>query len=208
MSRLLYSRSMLTCGLVLLVLVLGLALGAALPAVPARAQDLPPRPTRVPSPEPKGDDGDNARVPTAPGRITGTVIDQRTGAPAPGVSVAVGEAVVTSDANGNYDLSGLRPGSYGVALRLGEGQGQSAQSLAAGQAVVQHLFFRSPEPATPQAARAPEPVTEAAPTPAILPATGGAGQTLLVPMLVGLVSAWLGYALRRSGPRERDGTAS
>lgn len=184
------------------LLLAGLLL--SLPARPALAQEPPPRPTLTPvpptatalpptataAPEPEPDRPEPTAVP--PGRITGTVIDQTTGAPAPGIAVQVGDTTVTSDGNGNYDRPGLPPGDYEVALRLAPGQGTPAQGpltvrLAAGETVVQHLFFRSPAAATATAApptATPEPAAEsptpsAAPTaapprPTQLPPTGGA----------------------------------
>src|SRR5262245_56924591 len=85
---------------------------------------MPPTPTAVrpPTRTPAPRDHDKQQ-PAATGRITGTVIDLTSGAPAPGISVMVGEVTVTSDANGNYDRTSLPPGSYPVALMLAEGQG-------------------------------------------------------------------------------------
>jgi hypothetical protein len=124
------------------------------------------------------------------GRITGTVINLTTGAPVPGIAVQVGDAVVTTDENGNYDRNGLAAGDYPVELRLTEGQGEPAQgvivvTLPDGATVVQHLALRTPLPApaagpdqpagTPLPAAA-SPPTEAgpAPVPAELPKTSGA----------------------------------
>lgn len=180
-------------------LIAGLAmLAAALLATPGRAawaQDLPPRPTAPPTapvtPEPEQGDDDAGRDPAAPGRITGTVIDRTTGAPASGVAVRVGDTTVTSDANGNYDRSSLAAGSYAVALILEPGRGEPAQgeltvAVAAGQTVVQHLAFSSPLPAA-AATAAPEPAaTPAAITPISLPATGGGGAQGLPLALVGV----------------------
>src|SRR2546421_1957611 len=112
----------------LLVLV-GLALGVGVGSPLARAQDLPPRPTTVPTspsvsptpiPNPAKDHPATPATPT--GRITGTVIDLTTGAPAPGIMVMVGDVTVTTDTNGNYDRVGLPPGSYPLALVLAKGQ--------------------------------------------------------------------------------------
>jgi Carboxypeptidase regulatory-like domain len=104
------------------------------------------RPTLTPTSKPQQDDDDNTTLPT--GRITGTVIDLTTGAPAPGIAVTVGDTQVTSDPNGNYDRNGLPPGNYSVALVLEEGDGVPAQEpitveLAPGATVILHLVFRS-----------------------------------------------------------------
>jgi LPXTG-motif cell wall-anchored protein len=185
---------MVALGVSLLVLGLGLAGAPAALALTATASPtLPDRPTLTPvaptaTAEPAAPT-EERRQPAAPGRITGTVIDLTTGAPAPGVPVAVGDDVVLSDGNGNYDRSGLAAESYVVELRLPAGRGEPAQgpitvALRAGETVVQHLAFRGPQPAaaTPAApAATPEapaptagPVPTPAPTPATLPRTGGA----------------------------------
>jgi hypothetical protein len=106
-----------------------------------------------------------------PGRITGTVIDQRTGAPTPGVTVRVGTLALVTDAHGNYDVNGLTPGTYAVELSLAAGQAAPAPvtvTLAAGQTVVQHLGFHSPAQAEVVLAVPSAPVL----VPTTLPATG------------------------------------
>lgn len=208
-------RGLIAAGLALLLATV--ALGGA----PARAQELPPRPTEFPAatatpqppaatavPEP-AQDGERAGGPAAPGRITGTVIDVTMGAPAPGIAVRVGDDTVLSDANGNYDRNGLAAGSYSVALLLAPGRGESVQGevaidLAAGQTVVQHLAFRSPvpQPAAPAqpevsgeaAAPAPE---AAAPAPASLPATAGDNGAAAPLALAGLTLLAAGTIARR-----------
>jgi LPXTG-motif cell wall-anchored protein len=109
----------------------------------------------------------------------------------------IGGIRVVTDANGNYDRNGLPSGNYTVMLALAEGQGTPAQdpiavALAPGATVVQHLAFRSPQPATPS-------VPTAAPSAPLtqLPRTGGSdggiGATLLLAALVlaaGLVLRW------------------
>ena len=104
----------------------------------------------------------------AMGHITGTVIDQRTGAPAAGVTVSVGGDRVTTDANGNYD-HWLPAGDYLVALELDSAQGVATQdavmvSVQAGVPTLQHLGFRSPAPAASQPAPTATPVPTPAPT--------------------------------------------
>jgi hypothetical protein len=107
------------------------------------------------------------------------VIDLTTGAPAPGIAVAIGDVTVTSDANGNYDRW-LPPGSYVVTLMLAAGQGTPAQGpitvdLAPDATVVQHLAFRSPAAVSPTTAAT---VTPVPPAGGSLPAAGTAPQTL------------------------------
>ncbi|HWQ12260.1 MAG TPA: carboxypeptidase regulatory-like domain-containing protein [Roseiflexaceae bacterium] len=158
----------------------------ALPG-PAAAQGLPPRPTLTPVSQ--REEGGEDREP-APGRIAGTVIDLTTGAPAPGVSVTVGDRTVTTDANGNYDISGLPPGTYRIALSLPEGRGTPAQEpltveLLPGGTVIQHLAFRSPS--------APPP-TAVAGAPAVLPRTAGP-EPSSTPLVLGLALLALGTGL-------------
>jgi LPXTG-motif cell wall-anchored protein len=131
------------------------------PTQPAIAQNLPDRPTLTPTAVPQ-EEGETKSI--SLGRITGTVIDTRTGAPAPGMSVQVGDATVVTDANGNYDRNGLLAGNYVVSLLITADRGVAEQgtvgvSLAEGATVVQHLMFRSLAPAV-----------EAMPTPAVVPA--------------------------------------
>lgn len=146
--------------------VLFCLVGLSMLTIPAaRAQSLPERPTLTPIPQPREEDDKSTPAPS--GRITGTVIDATTGAPAPGIPVQVGDVTVTTDANGNYDRSGLPAGSYTVMLALPAERGQSEQgpvtiALSAGATVVQHLRFRSPI------------ASIAEPTPIALPETGGA----------------------------------
>lgn len=138
----------------------------ALCAQPAGAQDLPPRPTAeatavptaAPTAQPSATTKPSATsspsrehrtaVP-AGGRITGTVIDATTGAPASGVVVDLGGILMLSDANGSYDRSGLPPGTYQVRLVLRDDQGSADQppidiALTSGATVVQHLSFHQP----------------------------------------------------------------
>lgn len=155
----------------------------------ASAQGLPPRPQPTTD---ASDDGDDDQP--APGRITGTVIDLTTGAPRPSVQVSIGDRVVVSDSNGNYDLNGLAPGDYRVALVLDVAQGVAAQEpltlqLAEGATVVQHLAFRSP-PAPVVDVPAPE-------APAVLPPTGGAESPDVVYALLGLALMGAGALARR-----------
>ncbi len=164
----------------MLACLLGMSL--LLMASPAQAQSLPERPTLTPVVPSKKES-----APLATARITGTVLDARTNAPAPGITVQVGDVSVVSDANGNYDRNGLVAGSYDIALILSAEHGTAEQgtitiNLEEGATVVQHLWFRSP---TPPAEPAPAPI------PATLPVTSGsdAGGMLLVLGLGMLVAA-------------------
>ena len=175
-----------------LFVMIGLAFQIAI-ASPARAQ-TPPRPTieptvtptptstptivptatTVPTTPPRDDDPDPTDTP--PGRIVGTVIDLTTNAPAPGITVAIGDATVTTDANGNYQSAELSAGSYRVALVLTAAQGTPAQdpitvALASGQTVVQHLAFRSPVAATATAVPTSVPTVVPTGVPTMIPST-------------------------------------
>jgi hypothetical protein len=168
--------------------------GRGIAAVHAQTQP-PPRPTLTPAPTSKPSSGSNNTSEAATGRITGTVIDLTTGAPAPGVAVTVGDTTVTTDANGNYDRSGLAAGDYQLALALAAGQGAPAQApmvvaLAADATVVQHLSFRSPPPAA--ATPTPAPATP----PAALPTTGGPADGAWLVLALGLMMIAGGVALQ------------
>jgi hypothetical protein len=96
-----------------------------------------------------GDDDDDDDDEVFEGRITGTVVDQTTGRPMAGIRVRVGDVVVVTDQNGNYDRIGLPEGKYEVELLLDPWQGTPAQEplvidLPEGETVVQHLFYNSP----------------------------------------------------------------
>jgi hypothetical protein len=186
------SAMLMIGGLSLVAAGLGSSLGSAPQAQAQPRPTLTPAPSATPvglptrTPSPRDDD----EQPAPTGRITGTVIDLTTGAPAPGIAVLVGDATTTSDANGNYDRAGLAPGRYVVALALRAEQGTPAQEpiaidLGAGATIVQHLSFHSPLPA-------PAATPTAATPPTTLPVTSGAGD-LAWPLIV------LGLALLLGG---------
>ena len=139
------------CGIVMLLFGM-----SALPALGAA-----PSPVRMaPSPRPALAPVKGSSNTVLMGHITGTVIDLSSGAPSAGVAVRVGDALVWSDANGNYD-HWLPVGTYTVTLALADGQGTPAQDVVsvavlADAATVQHLGFRDlqPAPAAPTAAAA------------------------------------------------------
>jgi hypothetical protein len=172
-------RILAVCGA--LMMAFGVGVMPAEGAEQARASNAPllapsPRPTLAPTARPRGDSNPGDGM----GRITGTIIDLTTGAPAAGVKVNIGGVVVSSDANGNYDLW-VAAGPYSVALVLDAGQGEAAQGqqmvdLAAGATVIVHLSFRSPPVATPIAANsAPAVPVEPTAAPAPVAARSGGG---------------------------------
>ena len=172
-------RILAVCGA--LMLAFGVGTLPAQGAEQTRASNAPllapsPRPTLAPTARPRG--GSNAGE--GMGRITGTIIDLTTGAPTAGVKVNIGGVVVSSDANGNYDLW-VAAGPYAVALVLDSRQGEAAQGqqmvdIAAGATVVVHLSFRSPPPATPVAANS-APAVSVEPTAAPAPVAARTGSS-------------------------------
>ncbi len=129
---------------------------SALPAQGAEPMHVALQPSPRPPIDPlRHHNGASAQM----GHITGTVIDQRTGAPAAGITVRVGGDLVTTDANGNYD-HWLPVGDYPVALQLAGDQGAAEQdtvlvSVRPVVPTVQHLNFRSPASAPNAPAAAP-----------------------------------------------------
>lgn len=166
-------RILAVCGV--LMVTFGLSVLPAQGAEPtSAAQPLlapSPRPTLGPT-RPRG----GSQSAPATGRITGTIIDLTTGAPAPGVQVNVGGTIVTSDANGNYDLW-VPVGSYNVALALSPesgiaDQGQQVVDIAANQTTVLHLNFHTP--LAPSATPPPAPAATAVPVKHATPVEGRA----------------------------------
>lgn len=142
MQRRMISYSMMISGLIAMVI------GFTLLPLPAQSTAAPalqpsPRPTLPPP----------VLVPATPtplpmGRVTGTIIDLRTNAPASDIAVQIGESVVYSDSNGNYDRW-VESGYYRLTLNLNPDQGSPAQppleiAVGPGDTVVAHLFFTSP----------------------------------------------------------------
>jgi hypothetical protein len=138
------------------------------PLPSSTATTFPPTDTPAPPPPPRddgddddddgdddGDDGEfsnetgsDGTASDGTGRITGTVIDQTTGFPMPGIAVKVGDIIVYTDANGNYEVLNLLPGIYPVELVLEPWQGQPSQetkmvTVEANETVVQHLSYTS-----------------------------------------------------------------
>jgi len=214
------SFSLMVCGVI--ALALGMAMApTAIPASAMPALQPSPRPTLVPTPEYVPDDHDDA--PALFGRVTGTVIDSRTGAPAADKLVLVNDTLVLSDGSGNYD-HWLAAGSYSVGLQLRSGEGVAAQGMLPVEVqsdgtTVQHLFFSSPAPIMVDVApKVAEPTPSAAPSveapvalpatttnvaPASLPETAATSAAVPGPLvLVGAVMLALG-ALIQVRPRRR-----
>lgn len=166
MRRHIASVMLIVCGTLLIAWGAGMwLLPTSASAMPTQ-QDPPPRPPVEPLPGGGGGGGgggssDPTPTPIPSGRITGTVIDQSTSAPVPGVEVSVGGVIVRTDANGNYERTGLRPGTYMVKLWLSPGQGTPLQEpqmvVLVGQTanVVLHLFLTSASAPPPTATAVP-----------------------------------------------------
>lgn len=146
----------------LLMLVGGL--GALMPLATASAQAVP-QPTPRPALPPEEGGQRSAQSISDMGHITGTVIDQRTGAPMPMAAVRVGDQIISADANGNYDLWTL-PGTYTVGVIAQDGTLAQAVSveIPTDKITVQHLSGVS---AAPVAAPV-ESVAPAAPAAAVV----------------------------------------
>jgi hypothetical protein len=174
-------RILAVCGA--LMLAFGVGTLPAQGAEQMRSSNTPllapsPRPTLGPTARPRGDSNPGVGM----GRITGTIIDLTTGAPMAGVKVNIGGVVVSSDANGNYDLW-VAAGPYSVALVLDASQGEVAQGqqmidVTTGATVIVHLNFRSPQApaATPVAANS-APAVPVEPTAAPAPVVARSGST-------------------------------
>ena len=137
---------------------------SSMPAFPVSAGFTPTpepttEPTPVPTPQPTKEKPDTPCL----GDIRGTVTDLCTGEPGRGVDVAIDGAIVGTDSNGVFSLSGLKPGEYFVSLpTIPQEWDPSSETvyLACDQTVWVDLVYNSCVPA---------------PTPAVLPETGRAG---------------------------------
>lgn len=212
MLRKVMSLSMIILGMLMVLS----GMGALISPAGAQAQTVP-QPTPRPALREGGDDSDSSSPVVGMAHVTGTVIDQATGAPVPFAMVTIGAQTISADANGNYDLW-LDSGSYTIMLASDSGMtSQPVQvELPAGQEVVQHLSGVSaaptaapieapaapaPEPAAiqPTAAPADAPVAksvDASVPPSRLPETAGNPLFLLgawfwVSLGVGLVAGGL-----------------
>jgi hypothetical protein len=145
---------------------------------PKPVTDVPPPPPPPPRDDDDDDDDDDKRVwPTEgpSGRVTGTVIDERTGIPTPGVRVRVGDVIVVTDEYGNYEREHLEIGEYEIELLVDEEMGTPLQEtqivVVIDDTVVRHLYFRSPPPptATPTASPTNTPSPTFTPLPADTP---------------------------------------
>ena len=167
----------------LLMLLWGMTILPASSAAPHIPLEQPsPRPTLPPTEVPaatsepnksESNSSDSNREPQT-GHITGTVIDSTTGAPVPGIQVSIGDMIVTSDENGNYDYW-VPEGSYNIGLNISPSigtalQGMQTVEIQAGSNTVLHLHYRSsmritPVPAGQTTQWSPNIVTQSQPAP-------------------------------------------
>jgi hypothetical protein len=140
-------------GFGLLALLAALLINLMPSGLSTRAQELPPRPepptaTAAPTAPPEEEEQPRSRPTAVPlGRITGTVINDNTGAPAAGVRIYVGGEPTYSDASGNYLRDGLPAGSYTIWIPLGVEPLTTEHSLMVvelgpGATQVQHLRIK------------------------------------------------------------------
>lgn len=169
MRRHIASVMLIVCGTLLVAWSVGTWLLPTTASAMPTQQDPPPE--RPPVDPGDGDGGgggggggsdDPTATPVPSGRITGTVINQSTGAPTPGIEVSVGGVIVRSDENGNYERTGLLPGTYTVKLWLGPTEGvplQNPQAVAlpAHENIIVHLFFRPGSASAPTSTPVPPP---------------------------------------------------
>ena len=159
------------------VMVFALLLGLAwssVPAFPVSAGFTPePDPTEPPAPEPTPEPEptpapEKDEKPDTPclGEIRGTVTDVCTGEPGRGVDVAIDGAIVSTDSNGEFSLTGVTPGEYYVSLPNMPAEWKPTSEtihLECDQTVWVDLSYDTCVPAPPT------------PAPALLPETGRAG---------------------------------
>ena len=139
---------------------------SSVPAFPVSAGFTPtPEPTTAPTPVPTpGPDPDPTDTPCL-GHIRGTVTDLCTGEPGRGVDVSINGAIVTTDSNGVFSLSGVNPGEYFLSLpTIPQEWAPTSETIFVDcdQTVWVDLFYDSCVPAP-------------TPAPAVLPETGRAG---------------------------------
>lgn len=161
--------SMIT-GVVLLSLVI-------LPVSQASPGNLP---LAAPSPRPpltNGDNGGNSDNGGPSSAIYGAITDLSRQQPGAAVEVAVNGAIVRSDANGSYSITGLNAGDYTVSLEL-RGQGEPAQGPihvaldGSHNASINLDYYSQPAPTDTPQPTATIPVVSPATTPADLPDSG------------------------------------
>jgi hypothetical protein len=154
------------------ILLLSLLILPVSQASPGELPLLAPSP-RPPLPE-DGGDKDRGSERSA---IYGTITDLSRRLPAAGVEVLVNGAVVRTDTDGSYSITGLNAGAYVVSVEL-HGQGEPVQGpvhvVLDGNhhATVDLDFYSQPAPTDTPQPTLPAPTVSPAATPADLPDSG------------------------------------
>lgn len=188
-------------------LLVMLGFGALMPDA-AHAQQPLPQPSPRPAVQLADQEDNKTASRTAPlGHITGTVIDSVSGAPVAGMSVKVGDLLLVTDENGNYD-TWLDQGIYLVNVAPAAGQGSVVDesmtvTILPDAVTIQHLRVSLVAPAAAEAVVVEEPAVEAAPVknvqapmaPARLPRTNDAANSAWLWVVLGVILMALGFGL-------------
>jgi hypothetical protein len=207
-----HKKSLFGVGAALAIIVALLILPLLI--LPVAGAPPPDRPALAPSPRPPingsneesgGDkdsdsgsgNGGNHGDSGPRGSIFGTVTDLSIEQPGAGVEVSVNGAIVRTDTEGNYSITGLPAGAYVVSPEL-RGQGTPAQgpafvNLDGQNSVTIDLAYYSQSPPLPT--DTPQPVALAAPPPALPSAGGSISSRPLVIAGLGLLLIGVGGAL-------------
>lgn len=177
-------------------------------------------PPPVPSPRPPLSDGNNGDNGGNSGgnpdsAIFGTVTDLSRDAAGAAIDVSVNGAIVRTDTDGGYSITGLNAGDYTVALVL-YGQGEPAQGPVhvildgSHNAIINLEYFSQPSPTDTPQPTATAPTVTAKTTPADLPDSGApTSHRPAALILAGLVLLVTGIALfnkSRNNPNHKIST--
>ncbi|MCG3211068.1 MAG: hypothetical protein FOGNACKC_04705 [Anaerolineae bacterium] len=158
-------------------------------------------PQAAPSPRPplKEDSSGGSSGPSS--AIYGTVTDLSRQQPGAAIEVTVNGAIVRTDTDGSYSITGLKAGDYTVSLNL-NGQGQPAQGPVhvtldgSHNAVIELEYYSQAAPTDTPQPTATVAVVSATTTPAELPDSGASMvYRPLVYILLGLLLLVTGMAL-------------
>ncbi len=132
------------------------------PTAPPPTPPPPPTPTRErfpePSPTPTEERKKRPDEPCA-GEIRGVVTDDCIGQVVAGAQVQIDGAVVTTDSQGHYSISGLLPGQYTVQLLVPDAPPPVTVNLECDQVAIVDLHYNPCAPAVTPAAPELLPVT-------------------------------------------------
>lgn len=158
------------CGLTLLAL-------AILPVSQASPGNLPQLEASPRPPLENGDNGRDSSSSSPSSAIYGKVTDLSRQQPGAAVEVSVNGAIVRTDTEGKYSITGLSAGDYTVSLAL-DGQGMPAQGPihvglgSSHNAVINLDYYSQPIPTDTPQPTATVSVVTAASTPAAIPDAG------------------------------------